>query len=411
MAPRQPSPGSDEGLLMERGNITVVREQAIDHEQRRHDDTTTWLAETLDGGMRSTFEYRFAGGELYARDDSAMGVVFDDSERDAEKLVAAKPNLYFELRRRRIEKGEYQDMLAMMRGELPNTIVVESDFPPELMQATEDVGGYNVTRKQTMLRVITRTEDGRLVMQSQSLDGSNRRALAAIRTALGFGTEPGELLGQRMHLELTAEQQTALIDRLVGIYDRSLQQQYGGRWYAGRPGHKRQNTYDFVCSQHDLLNAYYVATEYSGNRDRLLYGLAAAMRERYEGRAMKKVWNLLSSGHVEIPGVPQEYVAGQQRNALYEIMSAGERSRQEGRVFSGCGASLGGEAGVPGAANELRQAGYGNKTDEKESYKFDKYTYCVVCQAPPKEGESKKLCGPCGICRSCDKILHIKQAA
>ena len=40
-----------------------------------------------------------------------------------------------------------------------------------------------------------------------------------------------------------------------------------------------------------------------------------------------------------------------------------------------------------------------------EHYSFDKEMYCVVCQSPPKEGESKKMCGPCGICKGCDAKL------
>ena len=55
------------------------------------------------------------------------------------------------------------------------------------------------------------------------------------------------------------------------------------------------------------------------------------------------------------------------------------------------------------AESVLSENGYGNKTDEKESYGFDSFQYCVVCQAPPDKNEKKKMCGPCGLCRTCDK--------
>src|SRR5690606_34211814 len=120
----------------------------------------------------------------------------------------------YELRRRYIEKQEYLEMLEMMRGDRLNTMVVISDFPPELMNATKDVGGYNVTRKQTMLRVLTKNPDGSLSMYSQSLDGSDRRALESIYYELGYAPEQGELLGQRMHVNVSPDQQKVLIDRL-----------------------------------------------------------------------------------------------------------------------------------------------------------------------------------------------------
>jgi hypothetical protein len=39
----------------------------------------------------------------------------------------------------------------------------------------------------------------------------------------------------------------------------------------------------------------------------------------------------------------------------------------------------------------------------EKKYKFDKKMFCVVCQEPPKKGEEMKECGPCGLCRTCDK--------
>src|SRR5690606_20043780 len=117
-----------------------------------------------------------------------------------------------------IEYEEYQDMLAMARGDLPNTMVVVSDFAPERMNATRDVGGYNVTRKQTMLRVITRSADGKLKMYSQSLDGSNRKALESMYAFLGFDVRHGELLSQRIHTDIDKHEQELLVDQLMGVY-------------------------------------------------------------------------------------------------------------------------------------------------------------------------------------------------
>ena len=129
----------------------------FDRNHRLYDDTTTWLAEALDGNMRTSFEFKFYGNELYGQDGGALGPIFTDSLESAKNLSA---NLSFELRRRKHEMDEYLAMIQMMNGFDFNTMVVVSDFPDELMNETTDVGGYNCQRKQTMLRVITKNEDG-----------------------------------------------------------------------------------------------------------------------------------------------------------------------------------------------------------------------------------------------------------
>jgi hypothetical protein len=314
----------------------------FDHEQRMYDDTTTWLAETLDGSMRTSFEYRFDGQELYGEDGGALKPIFKDAINDAEQIAAQNPAMSFELRRRKIELEEYKDMVAMVKNEeLPNTMVVVSDFPPELMDASEDVGGYNVTRKQTMLRVITRNDDGTIRMHSQSLDGSDRQALEAIYNDLGFKPEPGELLGQRMSLDLDSENQEFLADRLTGVYDRTLEAQDGQERYAGRTPADRTNTYNFVRQQPDLLEPFIQA-----NDESLRYGLAAAMRARFEKRYSQ-------------PGTDNGQKDGAtllQADALLEMQYAGAAAGEAGIVFSGCGASLG-----SGTGQQLEALGYGNK--------------------------------------------------
>ena len=171
--------------------------EVYDIEKRLQNDAETWFAEVLPGSMRTPFEYYDDGQELRAEDGSSLREVFEDAIVEARQLITDQPELLFELRRRQIEREELADMHDMARGVLPNTMVVLSDFPPELMNATQDVGGYNVGRKQTMLRVIT-FDGQKLKMFSQSLDQSDRTSLEAIYRQCGFQPEPGELLGQRM---------------------------------------------------------------------------------------------------------------------------------------------------------------------------------------------------------------------
>lgn len=324
----------------------------FDTEHRRYYDTVTWLAEVLPGSMRTPFDYRFDGKELYAGDNGALLPIFQDAIKDARSL----PD--YEQRRRYIELQEYEDMIAMARGDLPNTMVTVSDFPPELMEATEDVGGYNVTRKQTMLRVIAKKPNGILSMYSQSLDGSDRTALESLYTSLGFESQSGELLGQRMHLDMGELEQEFLVDQLMGIYDRSLAQQHGGEWRAGMRDNRHQNTYDFARDQDDLLKAY-LATTYEFTGGDADYNLAAAVRARFLHQQKHGVEVGVDSASYTEPAIVAHVLA------LQEMSGAGVVARRQGVVVSGCGSTIGGGENEKTREEQLEESGFGNKSDDE----------------------------------------------
>lgn len=335
--------------------------EALDRYTRVYNDASTWLAEVLDGPMRTPFEYRFDGQELYAEDGGALGGIFEDALTDAERLAAENPHLSFELRRRTHEAAEYQDMLAMMRGELPNTMVVVSDFPAELMTAQEDVGGYNVSRKQTFLRVLTR-QGSRLKMYSQTLDGSDRKALEAIYASLGQRPEAGELLGQRLTIEIDEAEQPELTDRLMNVYDASLQHRHGGNWYAGRKQQIAENTYSFVQQQHTLVDRLACKTLDGSLSSSELYNAAALLTKRFEASRYDPS---------ELAVQPARLVLDHFAHHLeHELAAAGAAARKSGKTFSGCGASAGPEN--LSASDSLEASGYGNEA-EKTSDDEDKY--------------------------------------
>lgn len=362
----------------------AISETRFDQNKRDYDDLTTQFAEMLNGSMRTPFEYQFDGHELYARDGSSMRLEFEKGLEQADRIADRNPNLAFEVRRRRAEIDEYHDMRKMAEGRLPNTMVVVSDFPAELMDSSADIGGYNVERKQTFLRVLA-WDGNRMRMYSQTLDGSNRVGLEAIYQSLGRTPRPGELLSQRLHVELDATEQDFLVDKLVAVYDQQLSQQYGGSWRAGRQDNNRLNTYDFVRQQHDLIQ---YALQQKRRGELHLYGVAASLEARFQR-------NLQLQPEAVISRYDNPF-----HNLGQEIIQASLQARTMGRIFSACGVSLGGEAGL---AEQLETAGYGNKSDAETRYKFDKKMYCVDCQAPPEKDAKPKWCGPCGLCRSCDK--------
>jgi hypothetical protein len=379
-------------------------ETDLSYKQNR-DDTSTWLAETLHGSMYTTFNLKFDGQEIYAKDGRSMGRVLTDSVEAAELMVQQMPNLLFEYRRRLIELEEHQVMLGMVRGELPNTTIVVSDYPEELVNQTDDLGGYNSRRQQTMLRVITADkESGTVKIETQSLDRSNRQALEAIYQQMGFTPEPGELLSQTMHLDLNETWQKQLISNLRDVYDSSLKNQFGGDWHAGiklNPEEVQIDTYEFVNRQEDLIE-WFVGNQVAGtttNIDRI--GLAETIRKRYELEIQKTKPVFITRSVLAI----QNYNLFNP-NVGNLIAEQAVIAISEKRVFSGCGLTI--QAGKINQESEFETAGYGNKSDKSSDYKFDKKMYCVVCQAPPSKEEPKKKCGPCGICRTCDRKLGSK---
>lgn len=324
------------------------------HERELRYDLTTQFAEVVNGNMRTDFELFFDNQDLIGEDGRAMGEVSRIGIEDAKKIAKESPKLKFEVRRRGCEEDERGELIEMCQGERPNTMVVVSDFPAELMEEKEDIGGYNVRRKQTMLRVLIRKPNGNIHMYSQSLDGSNRQALEAIYNHFGVEPEPGELLGQRLNIDLPWEQQTTLVDELTGVYDRSLTEQFEGEWYAGRMPADYSNTYDFVCKQNDLIDECVRLDNLGWLNDQAMWKIAATMQKRFQNRG-KPLVSINSD-----PGLLDP-------NYLYrEIEMAANRAESLGLIFSACGVTLT-VNGIDGSTeNKLEQAGYGNKDDKCE---------------------------------------------
>lgn len=334
--------------------------QEINEYLKQYDDAATWCAEVLEGRMRTSFEFNFDGEELFSHDGRPIGPIFENATSDAKQNALRDPKMNFEVRRREKENQEKNMMYAMMRGELPNTMIVISDFPEELVDETEDIGGYNVTRQQAMLRVITRNPNGTLTITSQSLDKSDRDGLESIYSFFGEAPEEGELLGQRIHCDLTLAQQNTIVSRLTDAYDTTLMQKFGGTWVAGRQPGDEINTYDFVREQADLLDGFVNLAFDKENIETLFYGLAAAITERFKNRGKRDF----------IPS--SRYYS--KESVRVEIKLAAETARAEKQTFSGCGLSLTGEKGLDdqdgSADDQLEQLGYGSK---------DKVMKCVNC--------------------------------
>lgn len=338
------------------GEVLAIRPEITisERERQMRYDLETQFAELVDGNMRTDFELRFNGHDLIGEDGRGMLAVAEQSLVDAKRIAKREPGLWFELRRRSTEKQEIHEAIEMAAGKRPNTMVVVSDFPEELMDASEDTGGYNVGRKQTMLRVLVRKPDGNVHMYSQSLDGSNRQALEAIYAQFGIRPKPGELLGQRINIDIPWSEQTTLIDGLMGVYDRNLSAQFGGEWHGGRRPADYRNTYDFVCAQEDLIEECIRLSKFGWLNDNIMYKMAATMQERFES-------------HTKEAGATRSAIMSPSAELLYkEIEMAAARAQALGMAFSACGATLRAVGADGSTENSLDLAGYGNKIEEDE---------------------------------------------
>lgn len=381
------------------GQTALVKTVEFDQEERTYNDLTTWAAEVLDGNMRTPFEYEFDGQELYAGDGGSLGTIFEDAITDAYKIAEENPILDFEIERRKIEQEEYLDMISMARGDLPNTMIVVSDYPEELRHINRDVGGYNSTRQQAMVRVITLTPGGKIKIISQSLDKSDRESLENIYRHFGFEAEEGRLLGQRMHLQVNEQRQQAVIDESTAAYDEKLSEIHGEQYYAGRRPQKNRNTYDFVIKQQDLIQAY-LANPTNNNK----YSFAAALEERWQkDRSYKPDSYSNNTADGKVTYRKEEISADWLVKVQSEMNRAGSTARARGKVFSGCGATIeaNAEEEKDNAADELSSLGYGNKYEEGD--KYGSLTFSCQRGHRNRRPYGKKIpeCTTCGIKVAC----------
>jgi hypothetical protein len=360
-------------------------EAQVDHNKQRYNDLTTLFAEAVESHMRTPFEYTFDGQDFIAEDGQPLTPIFDRAIIDAEEIAEEFPELKFEVRRRLHERCELDDMIGMARGERPNTMVVVRDFPAELRNAKKDVGGYNVIRQQAMLCVLF-WQNNKMKMLTQSLDGSNREALEKIYEFFGRQVQPGEMLGQRIPIDLNEEQQNILVDSLTSVYDSNLSELYGGEWLAGRPaeyGDHQVNSYDFVRSQHDIIQNALALDRFGQLDEDTIYDKIALLNERLS--KYRK--------HGEASGYFAPDVYGSQFISLQlQMRAAGGRARGSNKIFSACGVSIGGGPGNS-AEDQLEEAGYGNKIQPWYG-KYKKKGTCVNCKEKTVVGE-KSWCRPC----------------
>lgn len=136
----------------------------------------------------------------------------------------------------------------------------------------------------------------------------------------------------------------------------------------------------------------------------LVYSTIEMMRSLHlratEPRARNGGFYGAGIGHVDIV-----YLQSLDSSSFQEVLGGfGAEGALNNRGYSACGLEI--SPGETNGSDKSPQRIFGG-----EKYSFDRKMYCLVCQAPPKDNDKPKWCGPCGICRSCDNKIQAKNSS
>jgi hypothetical protein len=360
-------------------------------------DAITELAELTEGQMYAPIPLTFDSHDLYGPDGRSATETAVRGLEAARQKAEKNPNLQFDVERAEHELNEVLEAIDMIKTGSGNTLMVTTNYPWALKKTGQTAPGYNEERELALARFIAVYPDDSIWLISQTLDGSNDQGLNAIHTEFDFEVDPNkEQLGQRRQMTLSPEEQAVMVDRARGVYDREMTAQFDEEFYAGRRPVDYRNTYDFVCQQRDLIEAY-KELKLSGNlTGEAMYNLGATINSRFEkskiiGRA--QVADRVVMLYADYEQTNYDY------GRLYEEMAReGRLARSQGKSFVACGSTF--------TANST-EALFGNADNEARGEtswhggKIYKNSKCVSCE------KVKSEVGACHICKDC--VEHPKK--
>lgn len=371
----------------------------FDTRERVRDEELSYIAEAIDRSSRTIFELkRGPDGEL---------VYFNKGEWQpylhmvSTGLAVARLEAHADPRREFLVQRAQEDLAhakIMNEFEPGQRHTWFSPYPEaEAAQYGDSFikdRGFKPDRKMGLLYQAICNADGVITLESQTVDNSNEASFAAVQQALLYDPE-------------------ADLDVLTRAYDYQLMKQRGGYHFAGRPGEESySNIWNQLQGSNDLINYHMSGLERIARLD-----LPKPQLERITKEHIFKSWSLFASrfekgtltSSPDTAPTDATYVANQPQNLEAEAVRQMHIFQSQGRVPNGCGGSIsiGGEDIFSADVEDVINALFGTK-NAPEAYSFNKKMYCVVCQAPPEENAGKKMCGPCGLCRSCDNKASSK---
>lgn len=361
----------------------LTREQVCDEE-------LSYIVEGLGRASRTSFTMQRLGGELVYFSEgrwtpyslmlkNGRTAAYLEAQRDPRRhflAEAAEQDLDLGSQMRHLQPGEQLIWAS------PYPLEIEALYGPEFLREC----GFQPDRKMGFVYRAYCNEDHSVTLESQTIDLSDPDALAAIAEARRYDPDMD-------------------LDVAVRVYDGALAKKYGGRFYAGRRSEAiRENAWEFLLQQRDLIEFHMTRLDELARGGLTGSALEHAVKKQIYGTwwAIKKRLN----GEAPPPYNPIENATPAEVaywRVYHEVQAAFTEAVVAGFSMPGCGGAISFEQAMDADPQAVFDGIFGDKSSE-QSYSFDKKMYCVSCQAPPsKKDEPKKMCGPCGLCRACDR--------
>lgn len=262
--------------------------------------------------------------------------------------------------------------------------------------------GFNAERKLGFIYRAFANTDGSVTLESQTVDNSDEDAFKAVEEAAQYDTD-------------------ADMETLLRTYDGILVQKHGGWFRAGRRNARpHENAWNELLKYPGLIKHFVRRIEEIAASDQPRAVLRRDIQHLKIG--VWKTFKELIYGDLRQPNPSQAQMAAvalggsnYQQYELYNnlVSNSYQQAKEEGDIMIYCGGAARAEDNEGQGNIDMKSTfdnifGEKTQTSKQESYSFDKRMYCVVCQAPPKKEETKKMCGPCGICKQCDTKIRTK---
>ena len=330
---------------------------------RVYNEELSYIAEGINRPLFTEFVLEDRQGELVYFDRGEW-VPYISSLVRAQEVASLEANL--DSRRTFTAERAAEDLLigyqlqALKPGE---HMAWRSAFPKQEAKRYGDsfIGslGYQPGRRMGFLYYAERLEDGRLKLQTQSVDNSDEEAFGAALSTADNG--------------IVAMRET---------YDQVMSYKHGGDYYAGREASKqisKENAWQVIQKHQDLLKHYFSELENLARQrgvgraelekanKRLTYGIWATLRERMDKQTLGIQPEKAQDNHYNNPIRLQE-----------EIDRAYRELARRGEVLFGCGGSITGEDALLGADGEqVFEAVFGGKNEILK---------CVTCPLCKRTG-------------------------
>lgn len=414
--------------------------------ERLQNEELTDIAEAIDYlYLESQFTYGFNGQEVVLPDGTSLKDMYLSGVEVARRLAEIRPEFLFELQRREAEAANQDLIDGMMRGEQEaNTVIELSPFPDEAAAQYSsrhlEENGYKPKLRRGMVRIARREADGTLSLTTFSLDSSTLDRFQHLQALLG--QKPGDsttsILAHPRLLD-TKLSTAELVRLMTESYDQKLLMETGVKYYRGRPENsgnsmdillRSKPIMDFYFHQLDILSTDWAAETISPELAKtaqsilnhraddhgllppelkleLLSALNSKRLNETSASIVKRaleisVWASIVSD-LENP----KSTAGPSAN-FNTMLNRAYDAQAAGNYMVGCG----GVTNLFEASRDEAISSIFSLFNRLEArYSFNRKMHCVVCQKPPrrdqktKKVESKKWCGPCGICQGCDRKL------